>query len=259
MLLYRWLLSRPAADRPPLMTFDIDWALPPRLGHLEGESLHQRMAQGGVQFSVARRRQRADHLLSAQTTWCGQARPDLCRIHSPREGSKTDRHGTNREIIEVEPELHAQTDPYLGLLLVENLELDASSVEGTRLSTPHLIRLPHPICFVVQKILIRHRREPHKRANDAAHIYEVALLTHGRWEEMAEVLAQIEKELRFPPNWFTRARRTLSDVFLRSDAPGPREIASIYQGIMGRTSAPTDVAISRVLGQFSEATGLFRR
>jgi hypothetical protein len=187
----------------------------------------------------------------------------LAPIHvefiAPRTGSKTDRSGKDLGIIEIEPGLHAQTDPYIGLLLVENLTVDVSRVPATGLSQPHVIRLPHPICYVVQKILIRRRREPHKQAGDAAHIYEVALLTRGMWPQMAEVLERIEKSRSFPQRWFVRARQTMGDVFLRPDALGPTEIADVYRSIMGPTAAPTEAAITRVLKQFSEATDLLNR
>jgi hypothetical protein len=76
---------------------------------------------------------------------------------------------------------------------------------------------------------------------------------------MAEVLARIETIASFPAKWFKRARQIVDDVFLSPEAAGPREIANIYSSIMGQTTAPTEAAISRVLQQFSEATGLLNR
>jgi len=254
-LLYRWCLPGSGAGRPALMTFDMDWALPPRI-ETHGMSLRERMEVGGF-------RPWLQGPGKAPVTYYQHERHGidrLARIYAefiaPRTGSKTDRAGRNTEILEVEPGLHAQTDPYLGLLLVENLVLDVSAVAATGLTTPHFIRFPHPICYVVQKILIRPKRQPYKQANDAAHVYDVALLSRGMWPQMKEVFARIEKGRLFPAKWFERARRTIGDAFLRPEAPGPREIANVYRGITGSTAAPTEAAISRVLVQFSESTGL---
>lgn len=115
------------------------------------------------------------------------------------------------------------------------------------------------ISCVVQKVLIRRRRPPHKQANDAAHVYEVALITRDAWPQMAEVLARVEAGGAFPPKWFERARQTIEAVFLGPDAVGPEEVARIYQDVAGPASGPTEAGISRVLRQFFAATGLQRR
>jgi hypothetical protein len=255
-LLYRWSFPTPEEDRPALMTFDIDWAVPERLGVVEGAGLHQRMEQGG--FISLLRGEGKDPVTSYQHSRHGKERraPIYAEFIAPRTGSKTDRDGINRAIIEVQPQLHAQTDPYLGLLLVENLVLDASTVPGMQLPRGCCIRLPHPICFIVQKLLIRRQRPPHKRANDAAHIYDVALLTREAWPRTAEVIARVKNGGQFPAAWFDRASETLRRVFVDTEAPGPDEIANIYRSIMSRTAAPTAEAISRVLTQFSETSGL---
>jgi len=258
-VLYRWCLPGSGAGRPPLVTFDIDWALPQQIDRIHGTGLHQRMESGG--FKPWLRGEGRDPITYYQHKRHGTDR--LARIYAefiaPRRGSKTDRSGRNRGIIEIEPGLHAQTDPYVGLLLIENLDLDLSSVASTRLSVGHSIRLPHPICFVIQKILIRRYRPSYKQAGDAAHIYDVALLTRSMWPEMAEVLACIQSRRQFPRRWFERARQTVVEVFSSPEAPGPREIARVYRSILGTTAAPSEATISRVLKQFAEATKLSSR
>lgn len=255
-LLYRWCLPAANTHQPPLMTFDMDWALPARLERFPGPGLHEQMQLGGF-------RPWLQGSGKEPVTYYQHERHDpsrRARIYAefiaPREGSKTDRRGTNRGIIEIEPNLHVQTDPYIGLLLAETVDLDVSRVPWLGLPTPQVIHLPHPICFVVQKILIRPGRPQHKKASDAAHIYDVALLTRSMWPQMAETLGRVEKAGPFPKSWFSRARRTLATVFSNPGSPGPIEIAGVYHGIMGERSAPTEAAISRVLAQFWEAVGL---
>jgi hypothetical protein len=182
--------------------------------------------------------------------------PIYLEFIAPREGSKRDRQGKNQGIIEVEPGLHAQTDPYLGLLFVENIKVDASGIPPLLIRESKMIRLPNPACLVIQKILIRKRREPHKRANDAAHIYDVALTTRSIWHTLAETLAQIENNGGFPKKWFKDARRLLKDTFAAPEAAGPAEIARIYRNAMGEASAPSEDAVYRVVAGFLETLGL---
>jgi len=254
-MLYRWCWPNSSIERPPLMTFDMDWALPQRM-QWHDAGLHKRLESGG--FRPWLHGSGDDPVTYYQHERHGTAR--LARIYAefiaPRPGSLTDRQGKNAGIVEIEPGLHAQTDPYLGLLLVENLKLDVSRVAGIGLSEPQSIRLPHPICYVVQKVLIRRRRPPHKQANDAAHVYEVALITRDAWPQMADVLARVEAGGAFPPKWFERARQTIDEIFLGPDAVGPVEVARIYQAGAGPASGPTEAAVSRVLRQFFAATGL---
>lgn len=257
-ILYRWCSFAVAAARPPVMTFDMDWALPMQTEKY-GEGLHKMLKQGG--FRPWLQGEGSAPVTYYQHERHGSER--LAPIHvefiAPRPGSPRDRHGNDLGIIEVEPELHAQTDPYIALLLVENITFDVSCVAATGLSQPQVIRLPNPICYVLQKILIRGRRQRHKRAGDAAHIYEVALLTRDLWPKMAEALSRIESNGLFPSKWFQRAKEAIGIVFLEPEAPGPSEIVHIYQNIAGPAGAPTEAAVARVLRQFSEATGLLEK
>jgi hypothetical protein len=256
-LLYRWHPAFVNVVQPPLSTFDMDWALPGRLV-LQGPGLHKRMRDGG--FEVWLNGVGSKPVTYYQHQRHGNER--LARIHAefitPRPGSMTDRRGRNMGIVEVEPDLHAQTDPYVGLLLVENIEIDVSCIESLALSEEYCVRLPHPALFIIQKILIRHRRQPHKRANDAAHIYDVALITRPLWPKMAETLARVEESGAFPRLWFKRARDQLSEIVAGQYAPAPTEVADIYRSIMGTEAAPTADAICRVLTQFGTSIGLLR-
>jgi hypothetical protein len=256
VLLYRWCFPESDTNRPALSTFDIDWAIPPRLDCIDGEGLHQKMERSG--FIPKLRGDGKEPVTYYQHIRHGNEKlaPIYAEFIAPRIGSKTDRHGINKGIIEVQQHLHAQTDPYLGLLLIENFKLDVSNVTHIGLSKDHSIRLPHPICFIVQKILIRNQRPLHKRANDAAHIYDVALLTQTMWPEMAEVLARVKNSGQFPARWFQRMNETIKRAFLDEDAPAPSEITNIFSNIMGQTTAPTADAVSRVLKQLSLSTGL---
>ena len=111
--------------------------------------------------------------------------PIYVEFITPRLGGKTDREGQNQGIVEVESGLHAQTDPYVGLLLFEPLEFDVLRETALRLSESQIIRVSHSMSFIVQKCLIRRKRRQHKKENDAAHVYDVAMLSFSSGNYMA--------------------------------------------------------------------------
>jgi hypothetical protein len=242
-----------------MTTFDMDWALPPRLGRFAGEGLHAKIQQGGFHVLLLGAGDKPVTYYQHER----HGRQQLARIHvefiAPREGSKTDRGGRSRAVIEVEPGLHAQTDPYVGLLLVENIEKDVSGIAPLGLKGTWRIRLPHPACFILQKILIRPRRRLQKRDNDAPHVFDVALLTRPIWTQMGATLARVESGGQFPKRWFRRVRQALGEVFASPDAPGPVGVARAYRSAMGESAAPTEDAVYRAMAVFLESVGLSNR
>lgn len=152
--------------------------------------------------------------------------------------------------------LYAQTDPYLPLLLVDNFTVNTSRIPALGTSQERTIHLPHPACFVVQKALIRHRRESHKRDNDAAHIFDIALTTRPIWRELGDSLARIERGPEFSPNWFKKARKILARVFASPEAAGPVGVARVYRNFIGEGAAPSETAIHRAVAAFLKSLGL---
>lgn len=254
-ILYRSMLTASTSSRPPMTTFDMDWVLPrPIPFHPDG--LHKQLHAGGFV-----------HFLSGggdmPVTYYQHVRhgtAHLSPIHvefiTPRTGGMTNREGQTQGILEVENGLHAQTDPYVGLLLFEPLQFDASSIPELGLSTGKLIRVSHPMSFIVQKSLIRLKRPPNKKENDAAHMYDVAMLTFSMWDKMAAHLQQVESAGGFPKRWFHRARQMLQDLFGANQSIGVIEVARKYKEVMGMGNAPSEDAIWRVMNRFRTETGL---
>ena len=254
--LYRWCIPDTTIDLPPLMTFDIDWAVPERFPQPCDVSIHSKLTDAG--FVVSRSGSEAIPVTRYYLDHHGRnfAAPIYLEFIAPREGSRRSRSGKNQAIIEVEPNLHAQTDPYLELLLVENLTVDASRITSLEIKDQISIRLPNPAFLVMQKLLIRKRREMHKRANDVAHLYDVAIATRPIWQELADAAARTEKGGRFPAVWFSNARKLGSGIFANPEASGPIEIARVYRDAVGQTKAPKEKAIHAVMSTFLETLGL---
>ena len=153
-----------ASDHTTSATYDLRFGLDRTQTFARaGATLHERLLQSG--FSA---RQWGSHGLPVTQYVPGSgkaASPSSIYMEflTPRKGAKKDRRGVNQGIVEVQPGLHAQTDPYLGLLLAERITVKASTIRELKLSGDHCISLPHPACFILQKLLIHQQRESRQR------------------------------------------------------------------------------------------------
>ena len=254
VFLYRKCVPDAQVDQPPLTTYDIDWAVPTQFNPPYDVGIDPKLKKAG--FIAMLSGSGKNPVTYYQLERHGESR--LAPIHvefiAPRTGSKTDRSGRNQGIIEVERGLHAQTDPYLGLLFAENFTIEASKLPNVGLSENWTIRLPNPLMLAVQKILIRHRRESRKKDNDAAHIFDIAITTRPIWDELALDLVKIEETKQFPGKWFSRARGLFSEVFASPESAGPIGVARIYRDAMGERAAPSEATIHRVVTSFLRGT-----
>jgi hypothetical protein len=212
----------------PLTTFDLDWSVPQPLAE-RGENLHDRMLKAG--FEAYRSGSAKLPVIQYVPAGKGLNSPIYVEFITPRKGGKYNREGDNQGIVEVQSGLFAQTDPYLGLLLAETIPVNVASIPELELSDEHSFRVPNPMCFIVQKILIRENRGQRKQENDACHIYDVAILTHNRWQEMRAALQQIVDSKQFPSKWFSDARAVLQRMFESSTSAGPLAVTKNYPGM----------------------------
>lgn len=212
-VLYRRVLGC-SSVMPPRTTFDLDWTLPAPLLHRE-QCLHERMLElgfnprrsGSADFPVVQ------YVPSVEAE--GASSGIYVEFLTPRRGGKHNRSGKNQGILEVQPGLFAQTDPYLGLLLVNTLRVSASEIPELALSDPHVLQLPNPMSFIVQKTLIRPRRGESKRESDLCHIYDVATLTHECWEKLRAMHKELAECGMFPKGWIPTSRRPCKNYLRR--------------------------------------------
>ena len=235
---------------PPLQTFDLDWTVPTRLEQ-DGESLHTRLTDSG--FVVVLGGREPPHVEQYQPERYGDTPgPVYIEFLTPREGGAEVR-GQDRSVVAVQPGLNAQALPYLDLLLQSPLPFDASAVSGTGLGQGTEILLPNPMAYVLQKILARRRRKPHKQATDQAHIYDVVVLWRRNWSDMRAALAALQAA-RFPHAWFSRARDVLMSLYASPHSDGPVEVARVYNGFMGPGTLRETTA-HRLMQRFLDAIG----
>ncbi|MDZ4819200.1 MAG: GSU2403 family nucleotidyltransferase fold protein [Planctomycetota bacterium] len=228
-VIYRRVLPSPQSRLRPLTTFDLDWTLPQQLTS-RGESLHSRLlASGFVARLSGSAKMPVTHYVPDPGQGTGES-PIYIEFLTPRTGSKYSRKQTNQGIVEVQPGLHAQTDPYLSLLLAEIVNVSVSKIPELGLSGEHMLKLPHPICFILQKALIREKRGPSKQDNDACHIVDVVMLTHDMWPEMREVLSRLLNSGAFSTKWFSQVHTTLDGLFASPTSNGSIAVAQNYSG-----------------------------
>jgi hypothetical protein len=166
-----------------------------------------------------------------------QPSPIYVEFLAPRVGGKHTRKGSNQGVIEVQSCLHAQTDPYLGLLFVDLLNVSAAEIPELALSSEHQLRLPNPMSFILQKTLIRSNRRRSKQEADLCHIYDVVTLTHDMWAEMRDVLKRLNEDAGFPRKWIPSARTILDKLFSTPTSPGPLAVSSNYHGLVSEKEA----------------------
>jgi hypothetical protein len=214
---YRAALPGASTRLAPLATFDLDWMLAAPLKE-RGRTLHDRLL---TDFEPHRTGSGKLPVTKYFPRDLGLDSPIYIEFIAPRSGGKRDRDGANQGVLEVQPNLHAQTDPYAGMLLIETMCVDASQIPQLGLSDEHKLQLPNPLCFILQKALIRNNRSSNnKRDNDACHMYDVAMLTRDLWPEMNALAVRLAKNYGIPLKWVKRAFTTISDIFSSSTSSG---------------------------------------
>lgn len=232
-VLYRRVLNCAPTGLPSRTTFDLDWTLPSPL-KVRGATLHERMLQRGV---VPRKSGSEDLPVVQYVPTGGTTTGTYVEFLTPRRGGKQSRAGKNQGIVEVQSDLHAQTDPYLGLLLAEPIVTKTSAVPELQLAGDHVLQLPNPISFIVQKTLIRQNRGASKQENDLCHIYDVAILTVDIWAQLRGTLERLLEARQFPRRWIPNARASLQSLFATQTSPGPLAISRNYSGLVSEAEA----------------------
>lgn len=90
---------------------------------------------------------------------------------TPLAGGTHRRDGTPDETAKVRG-VNAQKLRHLELLLIEPWTIEIGPHNGFTVQSPAIVRIPNPVSFVVQKMLVLHLRKPEKRAGDLLYIHD---------------------------------------------------------------------------------------
>jgi hypothetical protein len=226
----------------------MDWTLPRKLELRAGQALDERLRDS--HFVVIRSAASEPAVQWYQHERHG--RDALAPIHAeflvPLTGAESSRSGKTKTVQVLQPGFTAQGLRYLDLLMDSPMACDASALRELGLKRGRRILLPRPANYVLQKILARPERTPEKRDKDLAYVYEVALITRERWDEVGRAIADLRRH--YPASWFSRARRTMESLFAADSSDGPVVVARQYRGLMTRGGAPSERAVWTVVRGF---------
>lgn len=102
---------------------------------------------------------------------------------APLTGSGTKRCGAPDATL-AKAGVTAQKLRYLDLLLTFPWSIEIEAGRVVPIETPVEIRIPNPVSFIVQKLLIHAQRPPTKRAQDALYVHDTLELFGGQLESL---------------------------------------------------------------------------
>jgi hypothetical protein len=152
-------------DYDPLATFDTDVAMPAELPE-QAQSMRARLAESGFEEELLgdTRPPAVHYRLTAGNAGF------YAEFLTPLIGSvnKRGRRDATASIAGVS----AQKLRYLELLLAVPWKVEVGTATGYPTTERHVVQIPNPVAFLVQKLLIHDRREPSDRAKDLLYIHD---------------------------------------------------------------------------------------
>ena len=175
--LYRMRPNVPTLPYQPLRTLDADLAFSER-APLDGD-MNAALKAAGFRKELA-----GEH--TPPVTWYRLDAKDqgfYAEFLAPLTGSGTKRGGAPDATL-AKAGVTAQKLRYLDLLLTFpwSIQIEAGSV--VPIETPVEVRIPNPVSFIVQKLLIHAQRPPEKCAQDALYVHDTLELFGGQFESL---------------------------------------------------------------------------
>lgn len=161
---------------------------------------------------------------------------------APLVGAPRRRDGTAKVTDSVQQGASAQLLRYLDLLLFRPCEVAAADIAELQMSqSSAVLRIPNPVAFVMQKILIMGEgRAPKDIDKDCHYIYDVAVTFRAAASQLAAWGAALKAESSTWRKWYERFTTVAQDrVFASASARGPVAAARVHRdaGIVPPASA----------------------
>jgi hypothetical protein len=204
----------------PLATNDVDLAMREPLMIRGGQRLHDALlAQGLVHHEI----------------WDTSNRPAACRYYLP--GTK--RPLPNDPYVEFlvplfGPESTKPSRPQQDELLAQAVRFaDLLLAEPVTVQDPELglLRIPHPLAFVIQKTRIRKYRKPAKQARDQADAFYVVISMRSEWEAWRDRWHDWSQRSETWASWLKTTSDWWTTLYKSPSQPGAKEVASSHQSI----------------------------
>ncbi len=150
----------------------------------------------------------------------------------------------------------AQRLRYMDLALDHAITMDASRLPELRLDRPLLVRIPHPVSFVVHKLLVMSYRGVGKFDRDAAYLYDVACATVPAWASFTSELAKLGRPGSTRAKWIAKAGADARRWFGSEHGDGSLGASRVLRSI--HPEGPTQVEVAGMVGALLDAIGLPR-
>ncbi len=203
------LRQRDAASGPPLMTRDIDIAVPRRLP-AGGDAMDRMLRDAGLRHDY---RSVYD--------------PPVISFIGSLQGCEveieflTDEPGGQEQVLDVGGGLRVQSLHYTNVLLDNTVVMPVETPGGRLLP----VRVPTPAAFLFNKSLtFVQRKTPLKKAKDLYYIFGVLESHEEELPELAAGLAGLGR--RYPAKWFSRLIANLDTHFTDVEDIGVRMVVS---------------------------------
>lgn len=221
--LYRYHERATNIPFPYLGTKDMDWASPQKLLQADRKPVATLMAEanfkeerlGAKEKAVVKYRPRDENLAADIEFLCPQ---------SGLPGGRNKIRTASSHA--VQPGLMAQPLRYLELLQYRTWDVALTRIPDFIPLRGLQIRVPNPVAYVVQKVLIREqRRSPQSAAKDNYYIYEVSVIFRDAFDALAVESAALKEE--FKP-WLKRFPKMAGPLFASPSAEGPTSALKVF-------------------------------
>jgi hypothetical protein len=208
---------------PYLGTKDMDWASPQELLQAGRKPIANLMAEANFKEERLGANEKAVVKYLPQNKNLAADIEFLC----PQSGIRGGRgKASTAPSHAVQPGLMAQPLRYLELLQHNTWEIDLERIPDFVALRGLRIRLPNPVAYVAQKVLIRdQRRSAQSAAKDCYYIYEVSVIFRDALDGLEAESAALKE--RFKP-WLKRFPKMADALFANPDATGPASALRVF-------------------------------
>lgn len=230
--LYRFHELAQPIEYKPLMTFDMDVAVPMDLP-VEQENIAQRLEGKGFKETLL-----GDHLPPVTRYQLGSENEGFyAEFLTPLYGSGLTRDGHPDHTVRIAG-VSSQKLRHLEVLLygASSVILIPSDIVG--IDKPTMVYVANPTAFIVQKLLIRDKRDKAHRAKDLLYIHDTIELFGAKLERLHEVWNEVVLP-GLHRKHVAKLRREVSEI-----VSGVNDItrdASLIARSAGRTLTPNDL------------------
>ncbi len=216
--LYRYAPDAGTCLTRPMVTYDLDVATASSLPR-RGESLSALLSQAGFAPDKEGRPTNKYQLAAGGN----MTMEFLCPMTALSTKVKEQRPA----LVTLPADATAEALDYLDLLLLNPLRINLRNVPPLEVQKDFHVRVPNPVGYVMQKVLVRTRRASlQKRKKDSYYMYETALVFRaaGRIRREAQSLAG-----QFPTKWGKRFAQDAAALYGHENAEGVQDAVEVAQ------------------------------